>query len=114
MITGINESKTRTKHISCNCKCNFDDKKCSLNKKWNKNKCFCDYKSPIKNWVCKKDYIWNPSASACENDKYLGSIINDSVVICDKTMPTNNTTINFGDKKAKYKIDKLYILLVFS
>ena len=49
MITGINESKTRTKHISCNCKCNFDDKKCSLNKKWNKNKCFCDYKSPIKN-----------------------------------------------------------------
>ena len=29
-------------------------------------------------------------------------------------MPTNNTTINFDDKKAKYKIDKLYILLVFS
>ena len=28
MITGINESKTLTKHISCKCKCGFDGKKC--------------------------------------------------------------------------------------
>ena len=27
MITGINESKTLTKHISCKCKCKFDGKK---------------------------------------------------------------------------------------
>ena len=27
MITGINESKTLTKHISCECKCKFDRKK---------------------------------------------------------------------------------------
>ena len=26
MITGINESKTLTKHISCKCKCRFDGK----------------------------------------------------------------------------------------
>ena len=26
MITGINESKTLTKHISCKCKCRFDVK----------------------------------------------------------------------------------------
>ena len=26
MITGINESKTLTKHISCECKCRFDGK----------------------------------------------------------------------------------------
>ena len=26
MITGINESKTSTKHISCKCKCKFDGK----------------------------------------------------------------------------------------
>ena len=26
MITGINEPKTLTKHISCNCKCKFDEK----------------------------------------------------------------------------------------
>ena len=29
MITGINESKTLTKHISCECKCRFDEKKCN-------------------------------------------------------------------------------------
>ena len=27
MITGINESKTLTKYISCECKCRFDGKK---------------------------------------------------------------------------------------
>ena len=29
MITGINESKTLTKHISCECKCKFDGRKCN-------------------------------------------------------------------------------------
>ena len=28
MITGINDSKTLTKHISCKCKCKFDGRKC--------------------------------------------------------------------------------------
>ena len=28
MITGINESKTLTEHISCKCKCRFDGRKC--------------------------------------------------------------------------------------
>ena len=34
MITGINESKTLTKHVSCNCKCKFDGRKCNSNQKW--------------------------------------------------------------------------------
>ena len=29
MITGINESKTLTKHASCECKCRFDGRKCN-------------------------------------------------------------------------------------
>ena len=29
MITGIKESKTLTKHISCKCKCKFDGNKCN-------------------------------------------------------------------------------------
>ena len=29
MITGINESKTLTKHASCVCKCRFDGRKCN-------------------------------------------------------------------------------------
>ena len=32
----------------------------------------------------KKSYIWNPSTYTCENGKYLGSIIDDSVITCDE------------------------------
>ena len=41
MITGINELKTLTNHISCECKCKFDGRKCNSNQKWNNNKCQC-------------------------------------------------------------------------
>ena len=42
-----------------------------------------------------KDYIWNADACICENDKYVASIIYNSVIACDeiieetKTVPTN-------------------------
>ena len=42
-----------------------------------------------------KDYIWNPAIYSCENGKYLASITDDSVIMCDeikqetKTIPTN-------------------------
>ena len=39
MITGINESKTLTKHISCECKSKFDGKKCNSYQWWNNDKC---------------------------------------------------------------------------
>ena len=35
MITGINESKTLKKHVSCKCECKFDSKKCNSNQIWN-------------------------------------------------------------------------------
>ena len=41
MITGINESKRLTKHISCKCKCRFDWKKCNSDQWWNNDKCQC-------------------------------------------------------------------------
>ena len=47
MITGINESKPFTKHISCECKCKFDETKCSSNPWWNNNKCQCECKNII-------------------------------------------------------------------
>ena len=57
--------------------------------------------------MCEKDYTWNPSICSCENGKNLGSIIGDSVIMCDKiieaikTIPTKAIEINF------------YILLAF-
>ena len=81
MITGINESKTLTKHILCKCECKFDYKKCNLNQKWNSCNFWFDCK---KHHTCEKDYILNPAACSCKNGKYLASITNDSVIMCDE------------------------------
>ena len=32
----------------------------------------------------KKDYGWNPSRFICENSKYLKSIADSSVIVCDE------------------------------
>ena len=90
MIKEIHESKTLTKHISCKCKCKFDESKCNLYQWWNNNKCRCDCKM---HHICEKYYVWNPSTCICENGKYFASIVNDSVITCAKvieeTVPTN-------------------------
>ena len=43
--------------------------------------------------MCRKDYAWNLAIYSCENVKYVGSIIDDSVITCDgiieETAPTN-------------------------
>ena len=32
----------------------------------------------------KKNYNWNPSSCVCENSRYLKSIVEYSVVVCDE------------------------------
>ena len=54
MITGINESKTLTKHISCEWKCKFDGPKFKSNQWWNNDKGLCECK---KHHICEKDYV---------------------------------------------------------
>ena len=39
MITGIRDSKTLAKHISCEFKCKFNGRKCNSDQWWNNNKC---------------------------------------------------------------------------
>ena len=39
MITGINEWKALTNHISCEFKCTFDGRKCNSDQLWNNKKC---------------------------------------------------------------------------
>ena len=81
MITGINDLKTLTKHISCECKCRFDGRQCNSDHWWNKDKYRCECK---KCCVCEKDCVCNPATCNCENGKYLTSTINDSAIICDE------------------------------
>ena len=39
MIIGRNESKILTKHVSCECKCKFDERKYKSDEWWNNDKC---------------------------------------------------------------------------
>ena len=55
MITGINESKTLTKHISCECKCRFDGGKCNSDQWCNNGKCRWEYK----NAMCVKKIMFS-------------------------------------------------------
>ena len=80
MTTGIKESKTLTKHISCKCKCRFQRKKCNSDQWWNNDKCLCE----CKKHVCKKDYIWNRAKFSCKNGKYLASVMDDSAITCNQ------------------------------
>ena len=76
MIPGINELKTLSKHILCECKSKFDGRKCNSNQWRNSDKCRHEWR---KRHVYGKDYIWNPATGSCENGKYLASIMDDSV-----------------------------------
>ena len=83
MVTGINVSKTLTKHILCRCKCRFDGGKCNSDQWWNNDKCWCECK---KRHVCEKKYIWNPTTCNCKNGKYLASIMDGSLIMCDEVI----------------------------
>ena len=80
MITGINESKTLTKDISCKCKHKSDGAKYNSNQFWKNDKCPCECK---KTHVYEKVYVWNPATCNCKNGKYLASIMHYSNIICD-------------------------------
>ena len=97
MITGIIESKTLTKHISCECKARLDQR-------WKNDKSQCKCKV---GHVCEKDYVCNPSACSFENGKYLVSIMDDLVITCDNIRDAETKSNN------KAKTQNLYILLVF-
>ena len=75
-----------------------------------------------KHHICEKDYIWNPATCSCKNGKYLASIIDNSVIMCDEIIDaegksyneeTKTFTTNFNEKEATFKTQNFCILLVF-
>ena len=61
----------------------------------------------------ENDYIWNPATCSCENGKYLGIIINDSVITRYEIIEKANVSTNFINEKVTYKTKQFYILLFF-
>ena len=39
----------------------------------------------------EKYYIWNPATCSCKDSKYVGSIINDSVITYDEVIEETKT-----------------------
>ena len=100
MITGINESKPLTKHISCECKCKLDGRKYNSGQWWNNSKCWCEYK---KIHVCEKDYVWNSDTCNCGNGKYLTSIVDDSVIICNEVIDVDTKLLSKARWRNKFQ-----------
>ena len=73
------------KHVSCESEGKFDGRKYNSNQKWNNNKCWCGCKNLKEHHVCEKDYIWNPATCSWKNGNYVGSIIDYSMIMCDKS-----------------------------
>ena len=107
-ITGINQSKILTKHISCKCKCRFDGKKCNSNQWWINGKCWCECK---KTHVCEINNVDKPATCNCENGKYLASIMDK--IICDEIIENLKET-NFNEKNLSCKAQSVYILHIDS
>ena len=54
----------------------------------------------VKNYY---DYVWNRTTCSCEYGKYLASIMDDSVIMCDEIIQSYNqgtktVTTNFNEK----------------
>ena len=41
--------------------------------------------------MCEKDYIWNSDACSCAKGKYVGGIIDDSLIMYDEIMDTTKS-----------------------
>ena len=105
MMKKIDKPRTLIKHISCNCKCKFYSTTWNSNPKWNDDKYQCECKNYR---MCKKDYSWIPSTCICENIRYLKSIVDESVIVCDAIVNavesvlinvTNTLSINMTNTK---------------
>ena len=73
-----------------------------------RNKTECNYKNTKKHHACEKDYFWSSARCSSKNGKYLKSIIDDSVIMCDEIIEETETM-----KKATCKTKKVYFLLAF-
>ena len=112
-------NKNEANYISRDCKCKLNSATCKSNRKWNNETSQCECKNYS---AFKKDYSWNSSTCIYQNSKHLTGIADTSVIACDEIIPvmdivstkiTNttaaNVSINFEDKKVRYKND-CYIL----
>ena len=127
MVTKKDEAKAMIEHISCDCKCKFNNTTCGSNQEWNNKTCRCECKNYCK---CKIDCSWNPGQYIGETSKCLKSIADTSVthfneiisvmdivsakktnVIATKKANVSSTALrNYHSKKRKRMLYFAYII----
>ena len=45
-----------------------------------------------------KNYVSNPATCSCKNGKYLGSIMNNSAIMCDEALEQYDEDKNYSNK----------------
>ena len=92
------------KHVPYDCK--FNSATCNSCQKLNNETCQCQCKNYL---TCMKGYSQDPSTFICENGKYLKSIGNNSITVCDEiiyAMVINKCDEYYTNKCDKYCTNK--------
>ena len=105
MITEINESKTLTKHTSCECKCKFDGRKCNSDQ-WRNN----NVDVSVKNVMYVKGITFGILLHVVVK---MENIMDDSAVICDEVIESYEEETNFNEKKQPVKCKNSIFYLHF-
>ena len=84
---------------------NANSKTCNSNQKWSNKTCQCEFKTYHK---CEKGFNCNHSTCICENIKYLKSVADTSVTMCDFSYFSYNCYRYCINKKGKYYSNKYY------
>ena len=114
MITGINESKTLTKCLSCELNVDLMGKNIiQIN-----GGITINVNVSVKKIMYMKKIVWNCPTCICENGKYLASIMDDSMITCDEVIKSREEEIktipsNFNEKKVTCKTHFFYFTCVF-
>ena len=61
----------------------------------------------VQKYIYEKDYIWNPATYSCKNGRYLASITDDSVIMCDEIIDAEKTK-TFSANVVKQTISIFY------
>ena len=66
-----------------------------------------------KRHVCENGYIWNPDTCSCENGKYLASNMDNSAIICDKGIESEEETKTVPANLMKRKLPVKHKISIF-
>ena len=85
ILMRLNETHNVLWYESCKCVCRLNSSVCNSKQIWNSNTCRCDCNEDFAGIInCAKGYMWNPSISECQCDKWCktGQYLDHKNCVC--------------------------------